>query len=830
MTDGRAKRCLRSLSLPALGTFLVSMGLIGLELALMRCLSVATWHHFSFLVISTALLGLGTSGTILTLVGDRLRRHFEVWMVLLCVLFMASVPLAFRLSQLLPLDFQYALYSVRQAGVAIVFHLLLFVPFLLGALVIGAVLMRVESGVQLIYGANLGGSGAGGIAILMLMGFLPETGLLYAVSGLGAVAAVCWAWCGYRDEQGIITGRRFVVVMLALALLGCTFGILESEDPLELRIDGYKNLAQAKRLEKQGRAERILTRSGPRGRLDVYESPTFHDTLFAGVTAKKAPPDQAKLLVDGEQAGTIYRVDDPDEAPILDETIMSLAYRIAKPERVLLLGESGGTGVWLARRWGASDITAVQKNPEIMRLLRGQLSEISGNVFNLPEVRPVVRSPRLFLESADRRYDHIQFVHAEGMATGGGGMRGAHEDYLLTVEGLRCGFEKLAPGGVMSITRGVQTPPRDNVKLLFMVLRALKGAGVEEPGRHVTVIHNYGAVSTLVSSNPFSADRCERLGRAVEALNLDVDWPPCDHLEPSNSVSELPGPEDDHLSWYHAAAESAFSGGEDAFTEGWIYDVSPATDNRPYFFNFFRWGAIPVLRRTFGKGWFHKAEMGYLVVLASVVEITLIGAIFILLPLLWLRRARGAATGGGRLPVAVYFLLLGVTFMLVEMGLIIRFSHLLGDPVLSAGGVVSAFLVFSGLGSSVSRSVFDRPEIAINVAVGGIVVFGVGYELLLSGLVEVAADWPVYLRFLVVVMMVAPLAFLMGWPFPNGLIRVKRGNPHLVPWAWSANGFASVAGAPLATLIAMESGLSTVTLVGVLLYVCAAGVAWGLPA
>ncbi|MFW6457055.1 MAG: SAM-dependent methyltransferase, partial [Planctomycetota bacterium] len=272
------------------------------------------------------------------------------------------------------------------------------------------------------------------------------------------------------------------------------------------------------------------------------------------------------------------------------------------------------------------------------------------------------------------------------------------------------------------------------------------------------------------------------------------------------------------------------SGGED-FMRDWVYNIRPATDDSPYFYNFFRWKSIPVLRQTFRHDWFQKAEMGYLIVLGTLGEVIIIGAILILLPLLWLRRRRPDTSHpvGGKLATLVYFLLLGVTFMMVEMALIIRFHHFLGDPILSAGGVLSAFLVFSGLGSSLSRRIVPRPVTAIGAAVIGIGIIGISYELLLDPIFAAAASWPLWARFTSTIVLTAPLAFLMGWPFPNGLAKIQSGSPSLIPWAWSANGFASVAGTPITLLLATSRGFSSVMLVGVGLYVCAAVVAWKLP-
>jgi hypothetical protein len=88
------------------------------------------------------------------------------------------------------------------------------------------------------------------------------------------------------------------------------------------------------------------------------------------------------LLADGNTAGPIFHINDQDEAAILDHTPMSVAYRFIPGARVLLLGETSGVNVWLARRFGASHITIVVENPQILELLRGPLANIAGHIFN----------------------------------------------------------------------------------------------------------------------------------------------------------------------------------------------------------------------------------------------------------------------------------------------------------------------------------------------------------------------------------------------------------------------------------------------------------------
>ena len=216
-----------------------------------------------------------------------------------------------------------------------------------------------------------------------------------------------------------------------------------------------------------------------------------------------------------------------------------------------------------------------------------------------------------------------------------------------------------------------------------------------------------------------------------------------------------------------------------------------------------------------------------MVVIGVLIEVVVVGSLLILLPLLWLKQR--SRQRSGRLPTGAYFLLLGLSYMLLEIVLISKFTRFLGDPILSAGGVVSAFLVASGLGSVASRRIFHRPRRAITVAAAGIAALALTYAFALDRLFPLAASWGTLSRFSLAVSLAGPLAFLMGFPFPNGLAIVRKGRSALVPWAWGVSGFASVAGPPLGVVLAVSGGFRWVFLLAAVLYGGAGLVAWRLP-
>jgi hypothetical protein len=214
------------------------------------------------------------------------------------------------------------------------------------------------------------------------------------------------------------------------------------------------------------------------------------------------------------------------------------------------------------------------------------------------------------------------------------------------------------------------------------------------------------------------------------------------------------------------------------------------------------------------------------VLVFALAQVVLTGVVLILLPLLKLRKARGASA---KLPVLAYFTCLGLGFMMIEMTCLLKFTHFLGDPIYAAAGMLTSFLVFSGLGSVVSGSLFRSRRRAIAVAAGGIAMLAVAYALGLGPLFAACAGLPPGLRVGLSVLITAPAAFLMGFPFPGGLSLLERGRPPLVPWAWGANGFASVAASSLTVMVAIAAGFRTVLCLAAALYLAAGAVSRFLP-
>jgi hypothetical protein len=276
-------------------------------------------------------------------------------------------------------------------------------------------------------------------------------------------------------------------------------------------------------------------------------------------------------------------------------------------------------------------------------------------------------------------------------------------------------------------------------------------------------------------------------------------------------------------SYYFKGATSLAGPEAETFLEDYVFDVSPATDDRPYFSHFFRWDKALTLLQQLRRESLPFVEIGYILVIATLVQAVIAGGALILLPLFFLRRARVRAQGGLSaqevLGTLFYFGSIGFAFMFLEMALLPKYILLLSHPIYSTAVVLGAVLVFAGCGSLTVRHVKSK---SLWVAVTCVCAWVLVQALLEERLFAWALGWAFGGRLALTVVMVGTLSFFLGWPLPIGLREISSPFPLLVPWAWGINGCASVIGAVLGKMISMSAGLRMTMLVAAGLYLFSA--------
>lgn len=778
---------------------LVSGGVILLELALLRLLALRFWDHIAQMVIAVAMLGFGVSGPAL-LAGRRLGLRCSASSLAgLALAFALSVPPAVWWLARAPLDVPSLAWLPAGLWGILALEVVLTVPFLCAGMAAGLALTDEPELAGGHYAAALAGSGLGAPLGVFLMSVLPPARLPLAAAGTGILAAF---WLMPGASRRAMPGLAGVLV---LAVLGMATA------PADIPLSPYKALPQ---LEAMPGTRRCFQSHGPMGRLDAVTGPAVHHTPGLGLQYAGAIPDQALLLLDGEPCGAVCSARSADDFEFMDHTTLAAPYHLRDSPRVLIVGLGGGTDAGLALYHRSPQVTVVEMNRAVIEALtRGPLARHARAVVTAPGVALVCAEARSFLATREVRFDVIQVPLTDALGAAGAGLYAGRESSLYTVEAFALMLDRLAPDGILAVTRWAQTPPREGLRVFDTAARALRAHGLA-PAAHLAMLRNWATVTVLAFRKPVAAAEADGLRRFCSERGFDLCYLPGLRPSETNRYHRLARP------YYYEGALALLGPGREAFLGQYPFSVAAAVDDRPYFHHFFRLRSLPGLMRQAGARGRAFVEMGYLLAAAALVQITAVAAVLLLAPLALGARPRRDAPD--RVLGTVYFIAIGAGFMLLEMGMFQRFVQYLGHPVFSAAAVIASFLVFGGLGSLWSARVRTGAGVAAARAAAAAAVLALAAAALLPGWLARCQGLPMTLRAAVTALTIAPLALAMGQCLPLGLRNVSAEAPGERAWLWGANGFASVTATAAAPLLAMAWGLRSLGWLAAACYAAAA--------
>jgi hypothetical protein len=310
-----------------------------------------------------------------------------------------------------------------------------------------------------------------------------------------------------------------------------------------------------------------------------------------------------------------------------------------------------------------------------------------------------------------------------------------------------------------------------------------------------------GLSTTLFKREPFTPQEVARLEDVAQQYGYQVIYAP--GLEPFEEVGRFIESPD------HAA-----------FIDTYPLDISPATDNRPFFFNLILLGDL--LDPSLSGSGVYRTSMEAIYILFAVIGITLaLSVLFILLPL-WLGTRRRNLSRPSAATLS-YFGALGLAFMMVEIPTMQKLTVYLGQPVYSLAVVLFSLLLFSGLGSWWSgRWPAERIPTHMRRVFPLLIAFLLLHALFSSAILEQTLRFGLGARLVVAVLLLAVMGFLMGMPFPVGIRWVGRRQPTRIPWLWAINGVTSVLGSALATALSIHVGFNLTLVVATIVYAAAA--------
>ncbi len=754
---------------------LTTLATLLLELSLTRLFSVVFYYHMAFLAISIALFGLGAGGVFSYIAAGwkapmfvRLGRLSAV-NSLLTVLALAVI-----LSQKTLGNWNLALIYGTAA-----------LPFFVSGAIVSLALSETIERVNRVYFFDLLGASAGCLVLIPLLETFGGPSTVIAAAIFFAVAGAVWF------SMGASVRGRACSVALALALVAV------------MAYNQKRHVIEPTHAKEQALKDETFVKWNSFSRIALVH---------------RAEERRESIVIDADAATDIFTFDlnhlTPDQRRDVAQQGPALPYAVRPGAKTLIIGPGGGWDVARALASGSRDVTAVEINPIIATtIMREKFPLLSHNLYLRPDVHVHVEDGRAFVRRSKDRYQVIQATLVDTWASTAAGAFALSENNLYTTDAFHDYLSHLTDDGMVAFTRWGLNPPRESLRLISLAIEALRQLGEANPAAHIIAGRSPGPPgwsqdTVLISRKPFAAGDIARARALFAAARMDEVY------VPGGAPSAKTGSQFYDLLRSPDPAE---------YQRNYTYDISPVTDNRPFFFYTVQPRDIWKFLTTAS----HETA-DYKVNRAVPLLFTLMGislaatAVILLLPpvVLGTRLPRQPGIRG----FLLYFVFIGAGYILIEVALIQKFVLFLGHPVHALWVVIFSMLVSSGIGSNASRRILGGDEGRL-IKLLGCIAIGVALVALAVSSVLGSLVWlPFAAKVAITVLLIAPIGFLMGMPFPTALARLEKWHNPSVRWAWSLNAASSVLGSVGALVCAIYLGLVQTMIIGAIFYLAALAV------
>ncbi len=770
--------------------FNASLAGLSYELALMRVFSISLWYHFAFMVISIAMLGIGASGTALSIFpGLKDLRRVPLYVFMLAI----AIPVSYLLANGVPFDPARLSWDRAQLLAVGLYYIVLCGPFFCFGLAVAAAYSTLPREAPAIYAADLLGAGAGALAMVWLLSLGgPETSV-FMISTLLATGLL------YRIGWKIRTASVLLIaVNLAVLAVHPAF--------IKPRISPYKPFSLA--MQFPG-AALLETAYSPYSRVDLFKSLAARSAPGLSFTYLEPLPEQTGIAVD---AGDIYAITDESDKgrlAFVRSLPSGLAYRLSPNHDVLVIEPRAGLALLTARQFGARNISAIDSNPLVLRVMREYGRTHGSPVY---EHQAWAGLARTRLSASDKKYDLIDLSFTGSTPSA---VFGFAEDYRFTLEAFEQYLARLKQEGFLSLTLYIIPPPRTELRLLTTLAQSAEASGIRDITQCVAAIRSWDTLTMVMKKSALTQEDIRRIRTFAREKRFDLVYYPGIKPDESNVYIRQPGNE-----YAEAFRRLLDKGSRDRFMADYLFDIRPVSDEKPFFHYYMKLKNLKVIYRVMGGKWQYFIEEGYLLP-ALFLQILVVSAVLILLPLATLKRNNAPPTECRSLSALSYFALLGIGYLFVEIAFIQKMILCLENPSYAASTVVASVLIGSGIGGILSRRVVALRNPLVLLVLSGLVFL---YGLLLPPLIAGISPLPLGAKVIRSIILVMPAGILMGLPFPLGISTLGSVAPRLIPWAWAVNGCFSVLAPVLATMLALSVGFQFVLFFGALMYAIAFGV------
>jgi hypothetical protein len=783
------------------GLGLVTAATLMLQIVETRIISVTSWYHLAFFVISIAMFGL-TAGAVWVYLRPQTYRPEQLSYHL------SVASLAFALATVLALLVQLTIVTSLPASIMSLivwaeFAIALSLPFFFSGIVVSLALTRSPFPIGIVYGADLLGASVGCLGALGLLNLVSGPSAVLWIAVLIAVAGLCFANGGLVSipPGWTISTKLFrfrTIILGGLAILAGANSMMEGIRPTIVKdtVEQRDKIAY----EKWNSFSRITADHSKK------ESP-----VLWGPSPRFIPYqiEQRGMNIDGGAGTAVYRfAGNLEEVAFLRYDVTNLAYSVPGLQTGAVIGVGGGRDLLSARHFGLSEVIGVEINPIFIDLLTRRLADYTA-IGRQPGLTFEVDEARSWFARTERSFDIIQMSLIDTWAATGAGAFTLSENGLYTVEAWRIFLERLTSTGVFTVSRWYAPGEvNETGRMVSLAVATLQDLGVADPKQHL-FMGSSGSVATLVlSRSPLSEQALSGLRGAASTYAFSVLLDPQEQAVSPLLERIVSAPDRNAL---QRATEASY------------LDLSAPTDARPFFFNQLR------LDRLLDQNVFTLASRpgvygGNLSATLTLAILILISAVLVAATIIIPLRSTVSATASTlTISGTAYFGLIGIGFMMTEIALLQRISVFLGHPVYALSVVLFSLILSTGLGSLLSERVSLDSSAKL-----------IGWSVLTS-LYLLALPWwlpevllrlesaSLLLRASLAVLVLAPAGLLMGFGFPTGMRLVSMIDERPTPWFWGINGAAGVLAASVAVLTSIEFGIDTTLQIGATCYLLLPG-------
>ncbi|MDH5767785.1 MAG: hypothetical protein OEZ31_02340 [Nitrospirota bacterium] len=795
------------------------------------------------MIISIAMLGIGASGTILSL-NLKLKNpsYISVYSLLLGI----SISASYLISNQIPFDPVRLSWSSMQLFYIGLYYIILSTPFFFAGLIIATALSSLSGKSGLFYGADLLGAGVGSIGILYFMTATGPENTVFILSFIALIAALAMG-------NKMLRAASLVFIMLNILLT------IFRPDFINIRMSPYKGLPIALRYPG---AEHLKTYFSPFSKIDTFKSPAVRFAPGLSLKYLDTLPEQIGLSIDGSEINAITSAADRKSLTFLHYLPSALPYEIRNsPESpyppfwkrgargdskgvtgrlndVLILDPKGGLQCLVAEHYGSLTIYKIESNPLLIKVIKKDFDEFSGSIYAQNTWQGLGRS---WLRSDLKQLDIIDISLTGTMPSGSFGIS---EDYRFTVEGFKEYFYHLKDEGFLSIHLFILPPPRIELRLITTLIASMEELGINDIQKHFVALRSWGSIGILVKKNPFTLNEIEAIKQFSKGRRFDLIYYPGIKEEETNIYIRIPSNE------YFTAFKNILNPETRlGFIDDYIFDISPVRDDYPFFHYYLKLKNIKAIYTIMGEKWQYFIEEGFILPVVFI-QVLFLSLILVLLPAFSKKYENDISDviamspdyigtkkqsqkqiiksnneiasappridkGKSFLP---YFAFLGIGFMFIEISLIQKMILPLENPSYAVATVLTSILISSGVGSLLSHRVSGLRNPVISLVITFLIFL---YSIFIPAILNIISPYSILIKITLVFLILIPLGLLMGIPFPTGLKILGEKNKLLIPWAWAINGCLSVLAPILTIILAMVMGFKSVLWLGALAYLMA---------